>query len=130
MEKISLSEICDKLRIKPEFFQFITAEIEGRSLGSSTAKFSQEKGLLITLSYTPKSPLGDNGVTEKKDRNPHHQRHPASHMKPVPTTFSPKKKSPSRRRRDRERFRKFLEQKKKRKQTANSPQQSHSQGCH
>ncbi len=55
------------------------------------------------------------------------QKHDHDDVKPVPTTFSPKKKSPSRRRRDRERFRKFLEQKKKRKQTANSPQQSHSQ---
>ncbi len=115
--KISLREICEKLRVNPEFYQFITAEIEGRLLQSSTTRFSKEKGLLITLSYTPKATLSDNGVLQEEDKEipSRHQKVTSGKNQPSPKPASSKKRTPSRRQRDRERFRLFLERKRARK---------------
>ncbi len=102
-------------------------------LNSTSIKCSSGK-VFVTFTLTEKS-LQTDGKFDVKNNDIANSR--GSHCVTSPgktstrksdfTTFSAKKKSPSRRRRDRERFRKFLEQKKRRKQTAAQSPQTQSQ---
>ncbi len=111
------------LGISLDLWKLLQARIEDKKLKASVVKETGSGSFSITLEYEPCRTENISVNGGKRTIVGSRQTSSVSHVKPAPTTFSPKKKSPSRRRRDRERFRKFLEQKKKRKQTAKSPQQ-------
>ncbi len=105
------TNLGEKLQLNREFCLFIASKIGERSLEESGFKLRQNGDLTVTLSYklTKVNSTGHqrttNSATSPSKSHCQINKHPVSS----------KKKTPSRRRRDRERFRAFLERKKQRK---------------
>ncbi len=110
-------KLGDFLKISEDLATFLQHQIKHKKLGKSMIKESSSGGLTITLEYTS---IVDKNC-EKNDIAISRGRHFVAKRKPVSSSPSTKKKTPSRRRRDQERFRTCLERKKERKQRKSQP---------
>ncbi len=103
------------LQLSKDVAQFLTSQIVGHTLKDSGWKLHRNGDLTLTLSYE----LASQSSVQKGCRNDiaiSRGHLSDSTRKPASSKFSSKKKTPSRKRRDQERFRSFLERKKQRKQ--------------
>ena len=105
-------KLADFLKLSEDLFTFLHNQIKQRKLRKSMIQESTSGKLTITLEYHQivDKKCHKNDIAISRDRHFDVSRKPAS------SKFSSKKKTPSRKRRDQERFRLFLEKKRQRKQ--------------
>ena len=115
--------ISNSLRISKDLWTFLQSKIVDKELRNSVIKESGTGNFSITLEYSltkDKFVLGklqDKGIS--RERHSSHLHHKTSTTQPKPPVM--KRKTPSQRRRDKKRFREFLERKRLNKKSVSKP---------
>ncbi len=104
-------KISDFLQISQEYCSLLALQLKNRQIGLSTITETRSGSLKITLEYH----LIVDKISNQKSPDSRHFGNDKHHASTSKARTPVKRKSPSRRKRDRERFRKFLERKREKK---------------